>query len=53
MAKIMNFDRELFLIHTLELKLRLFECSPYVCIGKPWIYNVSRMVCVIWKHAHN
>ena len=29
MAQIMNFDRETFLIHTLELKLWLFE----VCIG--------------------
>ena len=29
MAQITNFDRETFLIHTLELKLWLFE----VCIG--------------------
>ena len=29
MAQITNFDREIFLIHTLELKLWLFE----VCIG--------------------
>ena len=29
MARIMNFDRETFLIHALELKLWLFE----VCIG--------------------
>ena len=41
MAKITNFDRDTFLIHTLELKLRLLECSPYVCIGKPCICNVS------------
>ena len=26
MAKITNFDRDTFLIHTLELKLRLLEC---------------------------
>ena len=29
MAQIMNFDREIFLIHALELKLWFFE----VCIG--------------------
>ena len=41
MAQITNFDQETFLINTLELKLRLLECSPYVCIGKPCICNVS------------
>ena len=30
------------LIHTLQLKLRHFEVSPYVCIGKPCICNVFR-----------
>ena len=30
MAQITNFDREIFLIHALELKLWLFE----VCIGR-------------------
>ena len=43
MAQITNFDLEIFFIHTLELKLRLLDCSPYVCIGKPCICNVSRL----------
>ena len=30
------------LIHTLELKLRHFDVSPYACIGKPCICNVFR-----------
>ena len=35
------------LIHTLELKIRHFEVSPYVCIGKPCICNVFRP-CATW-----
>ena len=65
MAKIMNFDRELFFIHALELKLRLLECFPYVCIGKPamdlqcFTYGVRYLetcsyglhACIVWLYC--
>ena len=35
------------LIHTLQLKLRHFEVSPYVCIGKPCMCNVFHP-CATW-----
>ena len=44
MAQITNFDRETFLIHTLELKLWLFE----VCIGS---HSLAMFAKKIYGHA--
>ena len=44
-ARRMDYELQkmtIFLIHTLELKLWHFEIFPYVCIGKPYICNISR-----------
>ena len=44
MAQITNFDRETFLIHTLELKLWLFE----VCIGS---HSLAMFAKKFYGHA--
>ena len=42
-----------FLIHTLELKLWHFEVSPYVCMWKPCVCNVSRPLYVSVRYLEN
>ena len=43
MAQITNFDRETFLIHTLELKLWLFE----VCIGSHSLAIFAKKILLV------
>ena len=52
MFQISNFDRETFLIYTLELKLHLLECFPYVCIGSHAFAMFAILVCVIYNNVH-
>ena len=47
MAQITNFDREIFLIHALELKLWLFE----VCIGSHSLAMFAKKI--LWARAIN
>ena len=42
-----------FLVHTLELKLWHTEVSPYVCMWKPCICNVSRPLYVSVHYLEN